>query len=91
LDLLQTGNVKGCEPRMNSIMSRFWPEYFISPEEIQRKAGKAFQLWRCNSRHPTFGNPHNPAIIASRMSVASTFTECRWRRNSAARQATDAF
>jgi hypothetical protein len=34
---------------------------------------------------PTLANPHDPAMIASRMSVASAFTERRWRGNSAAR------
>jgi hypothetical protein len=36
----------------SSVTSRFWREYFAAPEEIRRKARKAFQLWRRNPRHP---------------------------------------
>ena len=37
----------------SSVASRFWREYFALPKEIQRKARKAFLLWRENPRHPS--------------------------------------
>jgi hypothetical protein len=37
----------------SSVTNRFWREYFALPEEIRRKARKAFQLWRKNPRHPS--------------------------------------
>jgi hypothetical protein len=35
----------------SSVTSKFWREYVALPEDIRRKARKAFELWRRNPRH----------------------------------------
>ncbi len=39
---------------MNSRATRqFWKLYFDLPEQIQRRARKAYELWQSNPRHPS--------------------------------------
>ena len=37
----------------SSVATRFWREYFALPKDVQRKARKAFLLWRRDPRHPS--------------------------------------
>ena len=37
----------------SSVATRFWREYFALPKDVQRKARKAFLLWRRDPRPPS--------------------------------------